>query len=125
MIKDCYFDVLTSHQCDSKKKTIIDCLNEHGMYSSPLTIVWNVFTLVGIEHKVHLTYCDCESLIRTMCQARVWPATPNYPHYAFSFALMEWAKVLLLECQVSLKDFCNALSFRAPFYKKVSIIMSP
>ena len=75
--------------------------------------------LAGIEHRIHLFHCDCEPLIRTMCRAHLWPATPTNPQYAFSFSLLEWAEALLLECQVSLRDFCNALSFRASFNIKV------
>jgi hypothetical protein len=51
-----------------------------------------------------------------MCRAQLWPATPTNPQYAFSFALLDWAEALLLECQVSLKDFCSALTFRAHFH---------
>lgn len=67
---------------------------------------------------MHFTYCLCEALVKTMCRAKLWPATPTNPQYAFSFAL-DWVEALLLECQVSVKDFCNALTFRAPFHTEV------
>ena len=38
-----------------------------------------------------------------------------YPGYVFSFNLLDWAESLLLECQVTLKDFCQALYFRCPY----------
>ena len=34
---------------------------------------------------------------------------------AFTFALLDWAEALMLECQVALKDFCNCLKFKSPF----------
>ena len=73
------------------------------------------FTSIGMEHKLHFSYCLCETLVKTMCRAKLWPATPTNPKYAFSFGLFDWMEALLLECQVSVKDFCNALTFRAPF----------
>ena len=68
----------------------------------------------GVEHKVQFSYCTCEPLIKTLCRAQLWPATPCNPHYVFSFALLDWAEALLLECQVALKDFCSALNFLFP-----------
>jgi hypothetical protein len=60
-----------------------------------------------------------------MCRAQLWPATPTNPQYAFSFALLDWAEALLLECQVSLKDFCSALTFRAHFHtEKVRSVLA-
>ena len=50
-----------------------------------------------------------------LVRAQLWPASPSYPRYAFSFKLLDWAESLLLECQVALKDFCQALYFRCPY----------
>ena len=49
-----------------------------------------------------------------MTRARLWPASPQNPHLAFSFDLLNWAEALLLECQVAMKDFCKALYFKCP-----------
>ena len=49
-----------------------------------------------------------------MVRAQLWPAAPQRPHLAFTFALLDWAEALLIECQVSLKDFCKALCFKCP-----------
>ena len=38
-----------------------------------------------------------------------WPATPTKPTLAISFELMLWMKVLLLDCQVTVMDFAQAL----------------
>ena len=42
-----------------------------------------------------------------MVCARLWPATAQRPHLAFTFELLDWAEALLLECQVALKDLCK------------------
>ena len=72
-------------------------------------------SFLGTEHKLQFTYCSCEPLPITMARANLWPASPSNPSYAFSFALLDWAEALLLECQVSLQDFCHALKFRSTF----------
>ena len=72
-------------------------------------------TLIGTNHKFQFLCCDCEPLAVTLSRAKLWPATPANPRFAFSFALFDWAEALMLECQVALKDFCNALKFRNPF----------
>ena len=68
-----------------------------------------------MEHKLQFACFHCEPLAITLARAELWPASPSNPHYAFSFALLDWAEALLLECQVSLKDFCNALKFMSTF----------
>ncbi len=75
---------------------------------------------------VSVTSCDCEPLAVALVRARLWPATPQFPKYAFSFDLLDWAEALLLECHVSLKDFCSALYFRCPYSveKVVAVIYS-
>lgn len=78
-----------------------------------------------MEHDVLMVTCDCEPLPITLVRARLWPATPLFPKYAFTFGLLDWAEALLLECHVSLKDFCNALYFRCPYQvEKVLITRS-
>ena len=71
--------------------------------------------LLGINHKIQFTCCACEPLGVTLTRANLWPATPSNPRFAFSFALLDLAEALLLECQVAVKDFCNVLRFRNPF----------
>ena len=67
-----------------------------------------------MEHTIEFVHCDCEPLAVTLIRAKFWPATPHSPRLVFPFSLLDWAESLLLECQVSLKDFCTALYFRCP-----------
>ena len=69
----------------------------------------------GIEHSIRFVWCNCESLAVTLVRAQLWPATPHHPKRAFTFKLLDLAESLLLECQVALRDFCNALYFRSPY----------
>jgi hypothetical protein len=87
------------HICDSLKETPISCINEQG-----------------VEIMIHIVCCDCEPLTVTLARAHLWPASPSYPQYAFSFSLLDWAESLLLECQVALKDFCQAIYSRCPYH---------
>lgn len=75
----------------------------------------NYFTIKGIEHRILFSTCKCEPIAVSLVRARLWPATPRNPHYAFSFDLLDWAIALLLECQVSLKDLCQALYYKCPY----------
>ena len=68
-----------------------------------------------MEHKIFFTACGCEPLAVTLATAELWPATPHNPKFAFTFALLDWAEALMLECQVALKDFYNCLKFKSPF----------
>ena len=68
----------------------------------------------GGEHNITFMYCQCEPLVATMVRARLWPATAQRPHLAFTFELLDWAEALVLECQVALKDLCKALCFKCP-----------
>ena len=59
--------------------------------------------------------CNCEPVSITLARARLWPATPKNPKLAFTFDLLNLVEALMLECQVSLKDFCYALRYYSPF----------
>ncbi len=79
--------------------------------------------VIGEEHNISFVSCSCEPLVVTMARARLWPSTPQRPHLAFTFELLDWAEALLLECQVALKDFCKALFLKCPhLMQKVSCI---
>ncbi len=67
---------------------------------------------LGEQHSVQFTACACEPLVHTMVRAHLWPSSPQRPHFAFTFELLNWEEALLLEAQVSLNDFCKALSFK-------------
>ena len=108
-------DARLKHNCDCSSLTLtgLCCFDEHGIYITMKSCtILIVFFLLGNEHNVRFTSCKCEPLVVTMVRARLWPASPQNPHYAFTFELLDWAEALLLECQVALKDFCQALYFR-------------
>ena len=69
------------------------------------------------------TYCECEALGLTLARAELWPATPSNPRCVFSFALLDRAERLMMEAQVSLKDFCGSLKFQwhSPKFKVTKI----
>ena len=58
-----------------------------------------------------------ESDMVTLIRLNYWPATPSRPSIAFSFSLLDWLQALLLECQLPVQDFSNALEFIATKYK--------
>ena len=75
----------------------------------------------GTPHNLKFRCCNCEPITSTMVRANIWPATPVNPRIAFTFKLMDWAEIMLLECQVALKDLCMALSYKCPYqFKKVN-----
>lgn len=45
--------------------------------------------LSGVEHKVKLVCCSCEPVSLTLVRARLWPATPQHPRFAFTFELLD------------------------------------
>ena len=74
----------------------------------------SIFLLTGLQHDVGFMCCSCEGLSVTLARARLWPATPANPKLAFTFELLNLVEAMMLECQVSLKDFCEALKFLCP-----------
>ena len=54
---------------------------------------------VGVQHPIDIVCCDCEPLAVTLVKAHLWPATPQYPKFAFTFKFLDLAEALLLECQ--------------------------
>ena len=111
-------DVRPIHTCSSASFSVpLCCLDENGICSSFMHM-YDIFYLlllcVGHEHNILLVCCQCEPVVVTMVRARLWPATPQRPHLAFTFELLDWTEALLLECQVSVMDFCKALCFKCP-----------
>lgn len=68
-----------------------------------------------MEHDVKIMCCDCEATPITLARARLWPATPKNPQVAYTFELLNVIEAMMLECHVSLKDFCEALKLWCPF----------
>ena len=67
---------------------------------------------LNLQRALSVTFCECESDALTLMRLRYWPGTPKRPVVAFSFALMDWLEVLLLECQVAVKDFATGVELR-------------
>ena len=53
-----------------------------------------------------------------------WPTSPSRPVLAFSFLFLDWLEALLLECQLAVNDYCDAVEFLLKDkMKSVSIII--
>ncbi len=117
VIPDRRIDSLPDHSCNSKRDVVISCLDEDGILIDCIVDNRLSFFLchVGVAHGVMFATCDCELITVTLARSRLWPATPKHPRYAFSFDLLDWCEALLLECQVSLKDLCEALYYKCPY----------
>ena len=83
-------------------------------YNSPFhDYLFGIFwQYLGEECHIKFATCACEPLVLTMVRARLWPSSPQRPHFAFAFELLDWTEALLLEAQVSVHDFCKALYFK-------------
>ena len=79
-----------------------------------------VFFHAGIPHQVGIVSCKCEPFSVTLSRLRLWPTSSKQPSYALAFDLLDWMEAMLLECQVSLNDFCKALNYKLPAYVVVS-----
>lgn len=64
---------------------------------------------IGIHRKVKFQFCACYNDTSTLIKLGFFPATPKRPEVAFQFQLLDLLEALLLECQVAIKDFTNAL----------------
>ena len=65
----------------------------------------------GIPKKLLFDFCSCEEDALQLMKFGYWPATPSRPTTAFSFSLMDWLEALMLECQVSVHDFSQAVKY--------------
>lgn len=70
-----------------------------------------IIPLLGIPRRAEVGFCKCRSDTLTLVELGYWPATPSRPKVAFSFAFLDWMEALLLECQVVVQDYCNAVEF--------------
>ena len=78
----------------------------------------------GTQHQVGVVACKCEPFSVTLSRLRLWPTSSKQPTYALTFELLDWMEAMLLECQVSLSDFCKALNHKLPAYVVVSEIVA-
>ena len=61
-------------------------------------------SLVGQHHGIVVVFCGCKSPAERLLELNLWPATPSKPTLAFTVELMEFARMLILECYASLYD---------------------
>ena len=71
---------------------------------------------IGLRHQLEVISCSCEAFPVSLARLRLWPTSSKHPKFALSFELLDWMEALLLECQVSVSDFCKALNTKIPKY---------
>ncbi|XP_028417790.1 uncharacterized protein LOC114542444 isoform X2 [Dendronephthya gigantea] len=117
----CGAGVYYCEQCDrmfQPSQIIGTRLNPRPMHACQ-TLETKSITVIsenGIPHHVGIVSCKCEPFSVTLTRLRLWPTSCKQPLYAFDFRLFDWMEAMLLECQVSLHDFCKALHFKLPPY---------
>lgn len=99
------------HHCETTYRKSVVCIDNVGMsinvnemYCKHLLLI-----LLGNQHTVLIIFCGCYSEIATLLYLKMFPATPVNPKLAFTFKFLDLLQSLLLECQVSVKDFVDAL----------------
>lgn len=65
----------------------------------------------GIPRDIQFPCCPCEGIVVTLIKFQYWPGSPVNPTIAFSFELLDMLEALLLECQVAVQDFTQAMSY--------------
>ena len=78
------------------------------------TIVDKYIAPLGRQHQKQILFCNCEEDAVTLLKLHLWPGTIKRPVVAFHTKLMELAEALVLECQVSLRKFCDVLGIANP-----------
>ena len=64
---------------------------------------------LGTPCRLNVQFCKCVPDALRLINLGYWPATPTRPILAFTCSFMEWLEALLLECQISVQDFSNAV----------------
>ena len=113
---------LPHDDCDTQYERNITCVDAFGetkMWRKVL--MQNSFKIfvIGVQHSITFTFCQCFGEVETLIQFELFPATPKRPTVAFSFQLLDYLEALLLECQVAVSDFTAALKVMSasPFMK--------
>ena len=89
-------------------RRLCGCLYSETWSPSAKFIFFKVF-VIGVQHSITFTFCQCFDEIGTLIQFELFPGTPKPPTVAFSFQLLDYLEALLLECQVAVSDFTAAL----------------
>lgn len=75
----------------------------------------------GRQHLRTIQVCSCEEEAVTLLRYNLWPSSPKHPRLAFHTDLLRSLNGLLLECQVSVKGFCESLKSRQPKLYKILV----
>ena len=78
------------------------------LYLTGDKICFNLFP--GSYLSAIVTFCSCETEVETLIRNHLFPATPKQPQLVFTFKLLDWLEVLLLECHVAVQDFVSAVN---------------
>lgn len=73
------------------------------------TFLHSKVIFLGLQHYHTMQACNCEDLAVTLVRLGLWPASPTLPRVAFSFDFMLTLRAMVLEGQISLSSFCNAM----------------
>ena len=65
----------------------------------------------GIPRDIEFPFCPCKGIVVILIKSQYWPGSPVNPSIAFSFELLDMLEALLLECQVAVQDFTQAMSY--------------
>ncbi|GAA6086757.1 uncharacterized protein LOC120488660 isoform X2 [Tachysurus ichikawai] len=82
--------------------------NTHTVYTKDMKVIVSTGRLCTVT----VNMCAFEPETCTLLRYGLWPATADKPQTAFSIPLLELFVCLSLECQVSVKGFCNTLSWK-------------
>ena len=113
---------LPHDDCDMQYERNITCVDAFGetkiWLKVPMQNSFKTF-VIGVQHSITFTFCQCFGEVETLIQFELFPATPKQPTVAFSFQLLDYLEALLLECQVAVSDFTAALKVMSasPFMK--------
>lgn len=115
--------------CD-QTSFIADLLNDYQHSSFYVSFLCHVYVAgvyqvkfcsvitIGRQHLRQICFCRREAEASTLLRYSFWPSSPNRPQLAFHIDLLKWLHGLQMECQVSVKSFCDALHTRLPKHQK-------
>lgn len=70
-----------------------------------------MYVYTGVPRQLNISFCKCKNDSLRIMELGYWPASPSRPVLAFSFSFFDWLEALLLECQIALNDYCDAVEF--------------
>ncbi|XP_066294857.1 uncharacterized protein [Branchiostoma lanceolatum] len=91
--------------------------HDHQDCPSRTLKIFKVFNSAGRVCYWRIFVCEHEADACTLLRFGLWAATADRPQTAFSTELLEWLTALTLECQVSVKGFCNAVRWMSGLCK--------